>query len=132
LPGAWGIERARQEIEALRVLSDYGEERLLRIYGGRAAAICELAEAQPGFRETLDADNSLLTAEVVFTIREEFAATLADIVFRRMMLGFDPDQGRSHYEAISRVAAGELGWTADEVRGQIAALTSYADSLQVR
>ncbi len=131
LPGAWGIDRARQRLETLRTLSDKGVERLLRIYGGRADGICELAEFDASLCETLDSDNKLFAAEVVFTIREEFAATLADIVFRRMMLGFDADQGRRHYEALGAVAAAELGWSADEAHAQFRDLTAYADSLRV-
>ncbi len=130
LPGAWGIERARQQLAALPTLSDDGVERLLRIYGGRAVGICELTEVAVALRETLDDDSTLLAAEVVFTIRDEFVATLTDIIFRRMMLGFDPDQGRSHYAAVCSVAAGELGWTKDEASAQMARLISYADSLR--
>ncbi|MCH8944039.1 MAG: glycerol-3-phosphate dehydrogenase/oxidase [Proteobacteria bacterium] len=130
LPGAWGIDRAQQQLVALRMLSDNSVERLLHIYGGRAVGICELMEVGATCRETLDDDNTLLAAEVVFTIRDEFAATLTDIVFRRMMIGFDPDQGRSQYAAVCSVAAGELGWTTDEANAQMERLVSYADSLR--
>ena len=40
-------------------------------------------------------------------MREEFALTLEDIVFRRTMIGFDPDQGRPQYNAIAAIAAAE-------------------------
>ncbi len=130
LPGAWGIDRAQQQLAALQTLSADSVERLLRIYGGRAVEICELMEVDATRRETLDDDTTLLAAEVVFTIRDEFAATLTDIVFRRMMLGFDPDQGRSQYAAVCSVAAEELGWTTDEANAQMARLVSYADSLR--
>ena len=130
LPGAWGIDRAQQQLVALRMLSDNSVERLLHIYGGRAVGICELMEVGATCRETLDDDSTLLAAEVVFTIRDEFAATLTDIVFRRMMIGFDPDQGRSQYAAVCSVAAGELGWTTDEANAQMERLVSYADSLR--
>ncbi len=130
LPGAWGIDRARQQLATMRTLSDKGVERLLHIYGGRAVGICELTEGSATLCETLDGESMLLAAEVVFAIRDEFAATLTDIVFRRMMLGFDPDQGRSRYVAICSVAAEELVWTTDEANTQLARLISYADSLR--
>jgi glycerol-3-phosphate dehydrogenase len=105
--------------------------RLLSVYGGRAAAIAELAVADPALAATLDPEGRYLAAEVVFAIREEFATTLEDIVFRRMMAGFDANQGRPVYNAIASHAATELGWSGDEVQSELQALTDYADSLQV-
>lgn len=42
LPGAWGLDRARDALSALDCLADAGVERLLKVYGGRAAAIAGL------------------------------------------------------------------------------------------
>lgn len=131
LPGAWGIERAEELVKASNLLTTRGAERLLSIYGGRAAAIIELAESEPALRETLDNEGDYLAAEVAFVVREEFATTLSDIVFRRMMTGFDPDQGRPHYDAIASIAAVETGWSAEEVQAERQALLHYADSLRV-
>jgi len=131
LPGAWGIDRARELAEASNLLTNKGTERLLSIYGGRAAAIIELAESEPALRETLDDEGHYLAAEVAFVVREEFATTLADIVFRRMMTGFDADQGRSLYNAIASSAAAETGWSTEETQAELQALIDYADSLRV-
>ena len=87
LPGAWGIDRARERLFELGTLSAAGIERLLHIYGGRAAAIAELASTDSQLAATVGGENRVLAAEVVFALREEFAVTLTDIVFRRMMIG---------------------------------------------
>ena len=131
LPGAWGIDRAREQLIASKIVPERAMERLLSIYGGRAAAIVEMAMADSALVTTLDPEGQYLAAEVVFAIREEFATTLADIVFRRMMVGFDADQGRSLYDAIATQAATEFGWSSDEVRSELRALIDYADSLHV-
>ena len=131
LPGAWGIDRARRQIDASGFLAAEGAERLLSIYGGRAAGIVELAAAEPALQQPLDGAGRLIAAEVVFAIREEFAATLADVVFRRMMIGFEADQGRSLYAAVASRAAAEFGWTPAEAEREIDALIEYADSLRV-
>jgi glycerol-3-phosphate dehydrogenase len=131
LPGAFGLEKAREKIHATKLLSESGGERLLSIYGGRAGAIIDLAGAELALQGTLDTDRHYLAAEVAFVIREEFALTLADIVFRRMMTGYDADQGRSLYDAIASVAAAELAWSSAESQEELAALRSYADSLRV-
>ena len=110
-------------------MSTAGVERLLGIYGGRAAAIVELGTGE--LAGTLDADGRVLAAEVVFAIREEFALTLEDIVFRRMMIGFDPDQGRLLYDDILSIAASEAGWNPERQAQQLGELVEYAESLQV-
>ncbi len=131
LPGAWGIDRARERLLELAVLADAGVERMLHIYGGRAAAIADLAKTNSELAVTLDAHKRVLAAEVVFALREEFALTLEDIVFRRMMVGFDADQGRPLYPRIAAIAATEAGWSPERETQQIEALTAYAESLRV-
>lgn len=131
LPGAWGIDRARAALHELETATEVGVERLLRVYGGRAAAIAELAGSRADLARPLDEDGRVLAAEVVFALREEFALTLTDIVFRRMMIGFDADQGRDLYAAIADVAAAEAGWSPGQKTEQLDALTAYAESLRV-
>ncbi len=73
----------------------------------------------------------MLAAEVVFAIQNEFARTLADIVYRRLMVGLDANQGRELYDGIAELAATELGWSADEKSRQLRELVAYSDSLLV-
>ncbi|NCF13948.1 MAG: glycerol-3-phosphate dehydrogenase [Gammaproteobacteria bacterium] len=129
LPGAWGIDRARVALKALDGLSDAGVERLLGIYGGRAAAIADLCTGE--LQHTAGDCDRVLAAEVVFVMREEFALTLEDIVFRRTMIGFDADQGRTRYNEIAAIAAAEAGWSPEQKAQQLDELVEYADSLRV-
>jgi glycerol-3-phosphate dehydrogenase len=131
LPGAWGLDRARAELEALGVLSADGVQRVMGIYGGRAAGLAKLCANNRVLAQTLDDQGRILAAEIVFALREEFAKTLEDIVFRRMMIGFDPDQGRGLYEKIAALAATEAGWSEEQKMRQIEQLTEYAESLRV-
>ncbi len=131
LPGAFGIERARAALQALGTLSEEGVERLLKVYGGRAAAISRVCSEEQALSRPLDADRRVLAAEVVFVLREEFARTLEDIVFRRMMVGFDADQARPMYDAIAELAAAEAGWDPQRQAQELGGLVAYADSLRV-
>jgi glycerol-3-phosphate dehydrogenase len=90
-----------------------------------------MATAESPLQKNMDADGHYLTAEVAFVIREEFALTLCDIVFRRMMTGLHADQGRSLYDAIASIAAAEMRWSPDELHAEVRELVSYADSLRV-
>ncbi len=131
LPGAYRLDEARAALDAIDELSGPGAGRLLAIYGGRALGVAELARNEPPLQRAIDNNNSVLAAEVVFAIREEMAQTLADIVFRRIMIGFDADQGRPLYEMVAAIAASELGWTDGERHAQLESLQAYADSLLV-
>lgn len=122
LPGAYRIEEARDRLTAMDDLSVTDVERLLGLYGGRSIELATLADGE---------SCSLLEAEVLFAIREEMARTLADIVHRRLMIGFDADQGRAKYEKIASVAAAELAWDVDERDAQLSTLIAYSDSLGV-
>jgi glycerol-3-phosphate dehydrogenase len=122
LPGAYRIEEARDRLTAMDDLSATDVERLLGLYGGRSIELATLADGE---------SCSLLEAEVLFAIREEMARTLADIVHRRLMIGFDADQGRAKYEKIASVAAAEFAWNDDERDAQLSTLIAYSDSLGV-
>ena len=131
LPGATGIERAEENLRAAQLLSEQGIARLLGIYGGRATGICDLCRTEPDLARTIDSADTVLAAEVVFAIREEFARSLADIVFRRSMVGLDHDQGRPLYAAIADIASAELGWDEREKSRQLDELVDFSESLRV-
>jgi glycerol-3-phosphate dehydrogenase len=122
LPGAFGINEAAKALDAADSVTTSEAERLLRVYGGRALGVLELAAAER---------MPLAEAEAVFAIRNEMARTLTDIVHRRMMIGLDADQGRPLYERIADAGAKELGWSGAERQAQLGALREYSDSLLV-
>jgi glycerol-3-phosphate dehydrogenase len=125
LPGAIGLEEARKTLRDLSWLSDIGVARLLRIYGGRASRIVELANDETQLARTLDDDESVIAAEVVYALRHEFAVTLTDIVHRRLMIGLSADQGRGLYEQVAEIAAREANWDRREKERQLTALREY-------
>ncbi|MDH3612271.1 MAG: glycerol-3-phosphate dehydrogenase [Gammaproteobacteria bacterium] len=131
LPGAYRLDEAREMLESTQGLSARGVDRLLSIYGGRAIDLIEFASAEPLLQKTIDAEQSVLAAEIVFAIREEMARTLIDIVHRRLMLGLNADQGRPLYEMLAVIAADEFGWSDSERHSQIMSLHAYSDSLGV-
>jgi glycerol-3-phosphate dehydrogenase len=85
----------------------------LRVYGADAAAIKELADAEPALAEKLHPELPYIGAEVVWAVRQEMARTVEDVLARRtraLLLG-----ARASIESAPKVAeliARELG--ADE------------------
>ena len=125
LPGAIGIEAARERLQAHAGLSEAGRERLLDIYGGRATEILDLAESDPDHARVIDANRSVLAAEVVFCIRSEFARRLTDLMHRRLMIGLSADQGEEVIEAVAAIAGAEFGWDEEQRQEQFNSLRRY-------
>ena len=128
LPGGWGFEAARDALRAIPALSAEGVERLLSVYGGRARQIAEIASSE--FPQALDDRGRVLEAEVAFAVRHEFARTLADVVYRRLMIGLNADQGRPLYRRAAEIAAAEAGWDDSRRDRELAELEAYSDSFR--
>jgi glycerol-3-phosphate dehydrogenase len=131
LPGAYRISEARALLASMASLSPDGVERLLAIYGGRAAAIVSKAGEDSELLRCIDTEGTVLAAEVSFAINEEFARTLADIVFRRLMLGLRADQGRTLYEEIATLAAAACSWDDHRRNKELDALRAFSESFRV-
>ena len=132
LPGAWGLDEASEALVAVEELTDSGVERLLRIYGGRSKAIAVLADDRPELARCIDNKGHVLAAEVAFVIAEELPRTLTDIVYRRMMIGLDADQGRPMYDAVADIATGEFRWDPERKEAELRELVRFSDSLLVQ
>lgn len=103
-------------------------ERLLRIYGVRAAEVEQLAAEEKSLGRTLGEATDALAAEVVFAFRQEMAATLTDCLWRRTMLAHDAaDNGTRHAEAAALVAREHLGWSEGRAGRELADYRNYVE-----
>jgi glycerol-3-phosphate dehydrogenase len=131
LPGALNLQDARSMIEKFDGLSAQGGERLLGIYGGRSTQLLKIAEADSEMAVFLDGNKTILTAEVCYAIQYEYAVTLIDIIYRRMMLGLSENQGVDMVEQVADIAANCLGWSKAERKDQVQTVKSYSNSFLV-
>jgi glycerol-3-phosphate dehydrogenase len=131
LPGAYRIGEARALLSSIDALSAEGVERLLAIYGGRAAAIVSKAAEESDLLRCIDTEATVLAAEVSFAVKQEFARTLTDIVYRRLMLGLRADQGRKLYEDVARLAAVACNWNDQRRKKELDALRAFSESFRV-
>ena len=127
LPGGAGYDDARNRLDGIAGISPGARERLLGIYGRRVETLLKLPEAEDLL--AIDDAGTVLDAEVRFALREEFATTLVDIVYRRIMIGLSADQGRPMYDAIAATAADEMGWDEHRTKAEMRSLIEYSDSL---
>jgi glycerol-3-phosphate dehydrogenase len=113
LPGgtAYPFEGFRERFRVTSGLPVETADRLLRIYGTRAAEALDFADGSPELREPFDEDTGAIGAEVVFSLRTELAETLADVVARRTLVGYGAHAGLAAIDAAAEIAVRHAGWS---------------------
>jgi glycerol-3-phosphate dehydrogenase len=116
-----------REIEGLHALPPACADELVRSHGAEALAL--LAEAPPKLRAPIGSSR-FVWAAVPWAVRRECAASLCDVLERRVRLAvFAIGQGTAELATLARVAGEAAGW--DEARTRAEAL-AYADSVRRR
>lgn len=104
--------------------------RLVRLYGSRADGVADLVLRERGLGATLGQGNAI-GAEIVFAFEAEMAASLADCLMRRTMLGLGADLAASVLDDALRVAEGQLGWNAARCAAERQAVLDETAALAV-
>lgn len=128
-PGApeGNMERFVNAFIAGSTLPDNSARRLASIYGTRASLVQSLINTSPELAEIVDPDSGALAAEVVFSLKEEGARSLEDILLRRILVGLNADVGVSAAPRVAQIAAKYAGWSEDRTTREIAA---YFDAVR--
>jgi len=128
LPGgtAYPFDGFRERFRVTSGLPIETADRLLRIYGTRAAEALDFADGAPELREPFDPETGALGAEVVFSLRTELAETLADVVQRRTLVGYGPHAGLGAAEAAAELAIQHVGWSEERAAHEVAAFRAQA------
>ncbi|MGE5753912.1 MAG: FAD-dependent oxidoreductase [Deltaproteobacteria bacterium] len=93
-------------------------EALVRNYGCEYPRVLQYIGENPELAQRVG-NSTVLKAEVVHAVREEMAAALGDVVFRRTDLGTGGYPGEEALRACAGLMASELGWDGNRVRGEI-------------
>lgn len=99
------------------------EDDPLVLYGPRRGEIETLLADEPALGGRICAHNPETLAQVAYAIDREQAVTLADVLLRRLPVGWSACHALDGAEAAARVMAARLGWGVDRVAGEVA---SYA------
>jgi len=123
LPGgtAYPFEGFRERFRVTSGLPVETADRLLRIYGTRAAEALDFADGSPELREPFDDDSGAIGAEIVFSLRTELAETLADVVARRTLVGYGAHAGLTAIDAAAEIAVRHAGWSDERAAREVAA-----------
>jgi glycerol-3-phosphate dehydrogenase len=128
LPGgtAYPFDGFRERFRVTSGLPPETADRLLRIYGTRAAEALDFADGAPALREPFDPDSGAIGAEVVFSLRTELAETLADVVQRRTLVGYGAHCGLEAIDAAAELAVRHAGWSEERAEREVAAFRAQA------
>jgi len=135
LPGgtAYPFEGFRERFRVTSGMPLETADRLLRIYGTRAAEALDFADGAPELLEPFDADSGALGVEVVFSLRTELAETLADVVARRTLVGYGAHAGLRAVDAAAEIAVRHLGWSDERAAREVEAFRAQtADAFRPR
>ncbi len=122
-------ERAMAELAD--VLPQQSIISLVRNHGSRYRDVLDIASDQDGkFSGTLPG-SSVVKAEVVYSIREEMAMKLSDIVFRRTELGTGSKPHRAALEDCAAIAAKELSWDQDRIQQELDEVDATCEKFKI-
>ena len=97
-------------------------ERLWRLYGARRDEVQRRCEQDPWWAEPLVPGHAAVRAEVVHALESEWAGGIADIVLRRLALGFSADLGREAAASVAEVGRVAFGWDGERISRELRAL----------
>jgi glycerol-3-phosphate dehydrogenase len=103
-------------------MSDATRLHLVDTYGMRALELSRICAGDPSALEPIVPGRIEIMAQVDFGVREEFAASVADILVRRTQIFFrDEDQGLTAAHAVADRMAPLLGWSDEDRQRSIEA-----------
>ncbi len=107
-------------------MSEAGVADPLALYGAHSGEVRALIEADPALGERICEHNPEVLAQVAYAVEREDAATLADVLLRRLPCGWSACHALDGAQRAARVMAARLGW--DEP-GVVAEVASYRQEL---
>ena len=121
LPVEYGeyLKEALPDLSSRHGVSEETVRHLVRFYGSGAERVLSIADQDRALCRAISPLSRDIYAQVVYSILEEGARTLSDIILRRMHLGMTGARGKDHAEKIASIAAQELAWSEEERRQQV-------------
>ncbi len=99
-------------------------------FGTAAENILDLVKVDASLGERIVSEHPMIRAEVVYAVREELAATIEDVLARRIGVQFYSWRGaREAAPVVGAILGAELGWNDDQIQYAVNAYVSHIDRL---
>ncbi|MEY2915802.1 MAG: hypothetical protein RL454_731 [Actinomycetota bacterium] len=119
------------DFKASGVVQTDTADRLLALYGTRAAAVAALVKSDAKLGERFDPASAAIAAELIFAVESEFAETLADVMARRILLAFEPGHGLAGADRAAAILGARLGWNAAKIKAEVDGYKRWLDHLRI-
>ena len=107
--------------------------RLTARYGTGAFRIFELLEFEPGLVQPVCSHHAVILAELVYSLQEELACTITDLLARRTQIAWSPCHGREALPMLSDLLHRYHRLSIEEISQEVAAYEEFlAHSLAFR
>ncbi|MBV9818779.1 MAG: glycerol-3-phosphate dehydrogenase/oxidase [Solirubrobacterales bacterium] len=133
LPGAKvaDLDHFRNAFATSSGLSGPVADRLVDVYGSRAADVLRVGAGSPELLSPFHESTGAIGAELIFAFREELAQTLTDALMRRTMAGLSPDRGLGCAERAARIIARDIGWDSRRTTEEVEDYRRYVQRFAV-
>jgi len=128
LHGGQGFTSALwEELARTHSLSESTARHLASKFGTAASKVLELTRENPSLKQPLIPGGAPIQAEVVYSVREEFAQTIEDVLSRRLGVQYHSwRDARKAAPVVGALMAKELQWTSAEASS---AIGQYVDRI---
>ena len=92
---------------------------ILHSYGTAAEKVFDIGRQDPKLLEPMTADSPTILAQVLYSVQNEMAVTLEDIVLRRTDVAEIATMSKQEVQDCASLAAGPLGWSEQETHRQV-------------
>ncbi len=130
LPGGQGIENINQykEIEIPKAMADFKipketADHLINLYGSRFKKVLQLTDENTDWLKPLSPFTQDIEAQVIYSVRNEFARTTADVLMRRTGTALRENVGLAAAQRTAELIGQELKWTPEQIKADAKAFT---------
>ena len=128
LPGAIlpnDVRVTQWSSENEKTLSSQTLDYLVSIYGAKTEQLLNLIQEDPALAKPLSQEPPFIGAQVVHSVRTEYAKSLVDILLRRTMIAIYGDYGMSLLPEVTRILQSHCQWSQEKCDREIIAYKSY-------
>ena len=100
-------------------------DHLVSIYGARTYQVLELLDEDSTLGKSLPSPFPFIGAQVVHSVRNEYAKTLVDILLRRTMIAIYEDYGLSLLPKVTKILQKHCGWSFTQCQTQVEDYLNY-------
>ncbi len=119
----WGGDMSGSEPDNSLITDVPVLRHLISLYGSNCRRVLEMN--LPNGLERISPTDPDVNAQVVFSVRYEWAKKLSDVMLRRILSGQNAAAGLDSYEQVAEIMQKELGWNEEKKKEEMAEYKNF-------